>query len=102
MRSAGNSLVSAAAVLSILLLLGSLAAAFDEYEEYEREYEEKKKWDEDEENWKLENEVYDVVEDVNTNFYEFLEIEPSASAADIRKTYRRLSLSLHPDKGSKN
>ena len=43
-------------------------------------------------------EVYDVVEDVNSNFYEFLELKPDCSASDIRKAYRRLSLTLHPDK----
>ena len=39
-------------------------------------------------------EVYDVVEDVNSNFYEFLELKPDCSASDIRKAYRRLSLNL--------
>ena len=60
-----------------LVLLGGMAAAFEEEE----------------------LEVYDVVEDVNSNFYEFLELKADASSSDIRKAYRRLSLSLHPDKG---
>ena len=63
----------------LVFLLGGMAAAFEEEE----------------------LEVYDVVEDVNSNFYEFLELKADASSADIRKAYRRLSLSLHPDKGQK-
>ena len=60
----------------VLVLLGGMAAAFEEEE----------------------LEVYDVVEDVNSNFYDFLELKADCSSADIRKAYRRLSLSLHPDK----
>ena len=63
----------------LVFLLGGMAAAFEEEE----------------------LEVYDVVEDVNSNFYEFLELKADASSSDIRKAYRRLSLSLHPDKGQK-
>ena len=60
----------------LVLVLGGMAAAFEEEE----------------------LEVYDVVEDVNSNFYDFLELKADCSSADIRKAYRRLSLSLHPDK----
>eukprot|EP00095_Tigriopus_kingsejongensis_P010179 maker-scaffold105_size367834-snap-gene-1.16 protein:Tk10179 transcript:maker-scaffold105_size367834-snap-gene-1.16-mRNA-1 annotation:"dnaj homolog subfamily c member 1" len=42
--------------------------------------------------------VFDAVEDINRNFYEFLEVEPDASSGDIKKSYRKLSLMLHPDK----
>jgi len=63
-------------VVFLVVLLSGMAAAFEEEE----------------------LEVYDVVEDVNSNFYEFLELKPDCSASDIRKAYRRLSLTLHPDK----
>ena len=52
-------------------------------------------WDNDE------FEIFDLVEEVNQvnkNFYEFLEIPNDASTSEIRKAYRRLSLILHPDK----
>ena len=34
------------------------------------------------------------------DYYEILEIQRSASEADIKKQYRRLALQLHPDKNS--
>ncbi|XP_078510908.1 dnaJ homolog subfamily C member 1 [Lissotriton helveticus] len=43
-------------------------------------------------------ELFDLVEEIQRNFYEFLGVEQDASSADIRKAYRRLSLLLHPDK----
>ncbi|XP_066580788.1 dnaJ homolog subfamily C member 1 [Amia ocellicauda] len=43
-------------------------------------------------------ELYDLVEEIPQNFYEFLGVEQDVSAADIRKAYRKLSLTLHPDK----
>ncbi|XP_006002456.1 dnaJ homolog subfamily C member 1 [Latimeria chalumnae] len=43
-------------------------------------------------------ELFDLVEEVQQNFYEFLGVEQEASSADIRKAYRKLSLTLHPDK----
>ena len=45
-------------------------------------------------------EIFDLVEEVNQNFYEYLELDPDgkASTNEIRKSYRRLSLVLHPDK----
>ncbi len=49
-------------------------------------------WDE------AELEIFDLVEEVGQNFYEYMEIPPDASATDVRKAYRRLSLVLHPDK----
>lgn len=43
-------------------------------------------------------ELFDLVEDVQLNFYQFLGVQQDASSADIRKAYRKLSLTLHPDK----
>ncbi|XP_069494393.1 dnaJ homolog subfamily C member 1 [Ambystoma mexicanum] len=43
-------------------------------------------------------ELFDLVEEIQRNFYEFLGVEQDASSVDIRKAYRRLSLLLHPDK----
>lgn len=43
-------------------------------------------------------EVFDVVEEVNQNFYEVLGVPQAANASDIKKAFRRLSLQLHPDK----
>ena len=42
--------------------------------------------------------IFDLVEEVNQNFYEYLDLTQEASTNDIRKAYRRLSLVLHPDK----
>ncbi|XP_022649729.1 uncharacterized protein F54F2.9-like [Varroa jacobsoni] len=44
--------------------------------------------------------LFDVVEDVKQNFYEFLEISENATTADIRKAYRKLSLQYHPDRNA--
>lgn len=49
-------------------------------------------WDEDE------LDLFDLVEEVNRNFYEFLGISSDASSADVRKAYKKLALQLHPDK----
>ncbi|XP_076236037.1 dnaJ homolog subfamily C member 1 isoform X2 [Calliopsis andreniformis] len=49
-------------------------------------------WDNDE------LEVFDVVEEVNQNFYEVLSVPQAANASEIKKAFRRLSLQLHPDK----
>jgi DnaJ family protein C protein 1 len=51
-----------------------------------------KAWDNDE------LEIFDLVEEVNGNFYEYLEVKPDAGTSEIKKAYRRLSLILHPDK----
>ncbi|XP_030922693.1 dnaJ homolog subfamily C member 1 [Geospiza fortis] len=42
--------------------------------------------------------LFDLVEEVPRNFYDFLGVQQDASSADIRKAYRKLSLILHPDK----
>uniref|UniRef100_UPI00398E5F6A dnaJ homolog subfamily C member 1 isoform X1 n=1 Tax=Pristiophorus japonicus TaxID=55135 RepID=UPI00398E5F6A len=43
-------------------------------------------------------ELFDLVDEVQENFYRFLGVEQDASSADIRKAYRKMSLILHPDK----
>ncbi|XP_053321999.1 dnaJ homolog subfamily C member 1 [Spea bombifrons] len=43
-------------------------------------------------------ELFDLVEEIQQNFYQFLGVEQDASSADIRKAYRKVSLTLHPDK----
>ncbi|CAG2193119.1 DNAJC1 [Mytilus edulis] len=43
-------------------------------------------------------ELFDLVEEVNRNFYEVLGVDQAASSSEIRKAYRKLSLQLHPDK----
>ncbi|TKR64029.1 hypothetical protein L596_024626 [Steinernema carpocapsae] len=42
--------------------------------------------------------LYDLVEDVNENFYKFFGIEQTATLGEIKKAYRRLSLEWHPDR----
>jgi len=43
-------------------------------------------------------EIFDLYEEVNGTFYELLGISQGASTSEIRKSYRKLSLTLHPDK----
>jgi len=43
-------------------------------------------------------ELYDIVEDINANFYELLGVDQSAEPAEIRRAYRKQSIQLHPDK----
>ncbi|XP_013397633.1 dnaJ homolog subfamily C member 1 [Lingula anatina] len=47
-------------------------------------------------------EVFDAVEEVNENFYELLGVDQTATAGDIRRAYRRLSLTLHPDRNKED
>ncbi|KAL3832299.1 hypothetical protein ACJMK2_023953 [Sinanodonta woodiana] len=49
-------------------------------------------WDTDE------LELFDLVEEINQNFYEFLSVDQGASTSEIKKAYRKQSLLLHPDK----
>ncbi|KAM4728036.1 dnaJ homolog subfamily C member 1 [Anableps anableps] len=48
--------------------------------------------------WEADLELLDLVEEIPQTFYQFLHLEKDAAAVDIKKAYRRLSLSLHPDK----
>ncbi|KAK5604437.1 hypothetical protein CRENBAI_017211 [Crenichthys baileyi] len=48
--------------------------------------------------WEADLELLDLVEEIPQTFYQFLNLEQDAAAAEIKKAYRRLSLSLHPDK----
>ncbi|XP_050345406.1 uncharacterized protein F54F2.9 [Nymphalis io] len=43
-------------------------------------------------------EVFDVVEEVNQNFYELLGVLKDASQSEIKAAFKRLTLKLHPDK----
>uniref|UniRef100_A0A3Q3MP19 DnaJ (Hsp40) homolog, subfamily C, member 1 n=1 Tax=Mastacembelus armatus TaxID=205130 RepID=A0A3Q3MP19_9TELE len=48
--------------------------------------------------WDADLELLDLVEEIPQTFYQFLSLDQDASAAEIKKAYRRLSLTLHPDK----
>jgi len=45
-----------------------------------------------------EMDLFDLVEEVNRNFYEFMEISQEATGTEVRKAYKKLALQLHPDK----
>ncbi|CAK1545091.1 unnamed protein product [Leptosia nina] len=49
-------------------------------------------WDEDD------LEVFDVVEEVNQNFYELMGVSQDASQQEIKQAFKKLTLKLHPDK----
>lgn len=51
-----------------------------------------KAWDDDD------LEVFDVVEEVNQNFYELMGVTQDASPAEIKSAFKKLTLKLHPDK----
>lgn len=42
--------------------------------------------------------LFDLMEEVKQNFYDFIGVAKDASASDIKKAYRKLSLKWHPDK----
>ncbi|XP_018534619.1 dnaJ homolog subfamily C member 1 [Lates calcarifer] len=48
--------------------------------------------------WEADLELLDLVEEIPQTFYQFLSVDQDASSAEIKKAYRRLSLTLHPDK----
>ncbi|XP_077579930.1 dnaJ homolog subfamily C member 1 [Stigmatopora nigra] len=43
-------------------------------------------------------ELLDLVEEIPDTFYNFMALQQDATASEIKKAYRRLSLVLHPDK----
>ncbi|KAM3171940.1 hypothetical protein ACTXT7_015579 [Hymenolepis weldensis] len=43
-------------------------------------------------------EIFDLMEEMKVNFYEFLNVPMTASSADIKHAYRKLSMELHPDR----
>lgn len=45
-------------------------------------------------------EVFDGVEEVGENFYSLLDVAKDASASEIKRAFRKLSLIVHPDKNS--
>jgi len=47
-----------------------------------------------------EMDLFDLVEEVNRNFYEFMGISSDATSAEVRKAYKKLALQLHPDKNT--
>ncbi|XP_060901529.1 dnaJ homolog subfamily C member 1 [Labrus mixtus] len=48
--------------------------------------------------WDADLELLDLVEEIPQTFYQFLSVDQDATSVEIKKAYRRLSLSLHPDK----
>lgn len=49
-------------------------------------------WDSDE------LQMFDLVEEVKENFYDFFGVSQTADVSEIKRTYRKLSAKLHPDK----
>ncbi|XP_017480936.1 PREDICTED: uncharacterized protein F54F2.9 [Rhagoletis zephyria] len=43
-------------------------------------------------------EIFDLVEEINQNFYEFMNISHEATNNEIKRAFRGLSIVLHPDK----
>lgn len=43
-------------------------------------------------------ELFDLVDEVNTNFYTLLGVQQNADPKEIRQAFKKLSLILHPDK----
>ncbi|THD24245.1 DnaJ subfamily C member 1 [Fasciola hepatica] len=42
--------------------------------------------------------MFDLIEEVKMSFYDYLGVDKTASGNEIRRSYRRLSVSMHPDK----
>uniref|UniRef100_A0A2M4A8L2 Putative molecular chaperone dnaj superfamily n=1 Tax=Anopheles triannulatus TaxID=58253 RepID=A0A2M4A8L2_9DIPT len=42
--------------------------------------------------------IFDLVEEVNENFYHVMNISQTATGAEIKRAFRKLSVVLHPDK----
>ncbi|XP_055844076.1 uncharacterized protein F54F2.9 [Episyrphus balteatus] len=51
-------------------------------------------WDKDE------LEIFDLVEEINKNFYEVMGISQDATGQEIKRAFRNLSIVLHPDKNN--
>ncbi|CAL8102103.1 unnamed protein product [Calicophoron daubneyi] len=45
-----------------------------------------------------EMEMFDLVDELKMNFYDFLQVPQNADLADIKRAYRHLSVKMHPDK----
>ncbi|XP_017851776.1 uncharacterized protein F54F2.9 [Drosophila busckii] len=45
-------------------------------------------------------EIFDLIEEVNKNFYEFMGINQNATNNEIKRAFRTLSIVLHPDKSN--
>ncbi|XP_075155894.1 uncharacterized protein F54F2.9 [Haematobia irritans] len=43
-------------------------------------------------------EIFDLVEEIKTNFYEFMGLKQNATNQEIKRAFRGLSIQLHPDK----
>lgn len=43
-------------------------------------------------------EIFDLVEEINKNFYDFMGITQNATINEIKRAFRGLSIQLHPDK----
>nr|XP_039269197.1 uncharacterized protein F54F2.9-like [Styela clava] len=44
--------------------------------------------------------VWDLVSELKTNFYSFMELDQGSSTSEVRRAYRKLSLTMHPDKNT--
>lgn len=44
--------------------------------------------------------LFDLVEELNQNFYDYFEVSHEVTSAELKKRYRRLSLEWHPDRNS--
>ncbi|VDK20224.1 unnamed protein product [Taenia asiatica] len=42
--------------------------------------------------------MFDLMEEMNKNFYDFLDVPTAASSVEIKRAYRKLSLEMHPDR----
>lgn len=44
--------------------------------------------------------MFDLVEEVGVNFYDYIDINPDATKKEINKQYRTLAKTWHPDRNS--